>query len=368
MNNELDHTTIDQAIEEDELPRKKRGRSTKIRTATRLQDDDAVLLHTHLAKCVGPLLEKFGAHAATLRSVLLLLCKLRLNAAHGWLRGKRFDELLVQLERATLKHTDRRTLLMCASAWFALMGQSGAPALQEAVQVRYRRLVAKLLANLQPLIQTLRQKTSGFPPALFEEAEVCLYRLEFLGREYAHASSHVNGVASALAHKVATSPDLMHGATTTAELTDGEKVSNPQIGMRASSMKDVVPLTSPLANCLASVLRTLMAQLIFAAEELRETLENGATCNMPNIHKVIHLQIGNFESDDHFRHKGHVPSMPRPQSSPDVDKAGKALIAACDELLPALLRTAGLSDYPCLQAVAIEMLCTVSLHPSTSQA
>ena len=54
--------------------------------------------------------------------------------------SQRFEEILTHLETATLKHSDLHTLAACASTWHALMGQGGAPALQEAVQVSYRRL------------------------------------------------------------------------------------------------------------------------------------------------------------------------------------------------------------------------------------
>ena len=106
-------------------------------------------LHAHLGKCLGPLLQKYGAHATPLRGVLGLLRQLRFGAAHSTLKGKRFDELLVHLEGATLKHSERSTLAACGATWSKLLEQSGAPALQEAVQSSPAAAFKKNLAKMQ---------------------------------------------------------------------------------------------------------------------------------------------------------------------------------------------------------------------------
>ena len=86
-----------------------------------------------------------------------MLRELRFATAQTALKGKRFDEILAHLESATLKHTDGRTLGACAETWRALLGQGGAPALQEAVQLRHRRLVTRLVQGLKPLASARAQ-------------------------------------------------------------------------------------------------------------------------------------------------------------------------------------------------------------------
>ena len=100
------------------------------------------------------------------------------------LKGKRFDEILQALETATLKHTERRTLSACAATWSALLNQEGAPGLHEAVELRHRRLVTKLVGALKPLTSALgggggkkKSKEGVVTHELLDEAQVGRRRL-----------------------------------------------------------------------------------------------------------------------------------------------------------------------------------------------
>ena len=99
---------------------------------------------------------------------------MRLSSAQATLKSKRFDEtLLAQLEDATLKNTDLRTLQACAASWMSLLRQGGAPALQDAVSNRYRRLVRRVESGLKPLLAALKPKAPEPPTIqLLEDAQV----------------------------------------------------------------------------------------------------------------------------------------------------------------------------------------------------
>ena len=88
VNSEYEQLLAEQEEEDDDdddddggrRRRKKTGGSKK-RALRAKQEEEAVALHAHLGKCLGPLLLKYGAHAEPLRGVLALLRELKLHAA-----------------------------------------------------------------------------------------------------------------------------------------------------------------------------------------------------------------------------------------------------------------------------------------------
>ena len=335
-----------------------------VEKAAQKREENVFVLHTQLGRCIGPLLEKYGAHAELLRGVLLLLRQLRLRIAHGSLNGKRFDELLEQLETATLKHTDDHTLAACATAWFSLMAQDDAPALHDAVQVRYRQLVSKLLAKARAPILALKKTDSMSLVSLLAEAEVGFRRLEHLTREKVQAVSQLNGVACHLTQLIATAAECMPALSTSATAPAAGRVGIRNDRKMSGSCAGVQHVTTSVApasaNCLASVLRMLARQFIFVAEELRTKLKSCVP--FPSLRERRAMDLARETCDDNEIDVEQDISSTTVHSlhlSREATNAVRAFTAARKELLPALLRTAGLNRLPSLQMLAIELLCTV---------
>jgi hypothetical protein len=101
-----------------------------------------------------------------------------------------------------IRHTDRATLEACGEAWSALLAQPGAPALQEKVQRRFDKLVARLLLQLKPLKTALKKPSSaqGDPPRfeLVSEALVTLHRLESLAKSQRQPLPGLSGLLGGL--------------------------------------------------------------------------------------------------------------------------------------------------------------------------
>ena len=87
---------------------------------------------------------------------------------------------------------------VCGRAWLSLLRQEGAPALQEQVQVRYRRLVATLLGQLKPVLKLKGKEPQ--PPSLeaLTDAEVVLHRLELLTKDEPTSLPALHGLAGSL--------------------------------------------------------------------------------------------------------------------------------------------------------------------------
>ena len=352
--NNLNHYEDDDDDDDDEPRRTKGRKSGMARKVAQRQEEGAVALHTNLGKCLGPLLEKFGAHAEPLRGVLALLRQLRLSAAHASLKGKRFDEVLLQLETATLKHTDQRTLAACASAWQSLMSQTGAPVLQEAVQVRYRRLVSKLQAAVRPLSAALKKKSADPPPALLEEAEIGLRRLEHLTKEHAQSLPQLKGLTSKLAGLAENSEELMRPivppqpAPPRGPKPGGKKSSRGPSPQSSTPPADKAePLPPPLAGCLASVMRTLTAQFVFSCEAL-----------FINVQQSTRAPLGSRRDSNAAGDDEGGAGAAAVRLSDEAKSLRKTLTNARKELLPALLRTCRMLDQPYMQTLGVELVCT----------
>ena len=174
-------------------------RARKRRKAAESHEETSTALSAHLSKCLAKLLQRFGAHAPQLRAVLALLKQLRFSATQATLKGKPLDKLLQELESATLKHTDEFTLSACGEAWAALLQQDEAPALQDQVQVRYRRMTQKIVTSLRPLTTSLKSKSAAMPSLeVLADAEIVLSRLERVSKNEAQSLSGLLSLGSSL--------------------------------------------------------------------------------------------------------------------------------------------------------------------------
>ena len=104
-----------------------------------------------------------------------------------------------------IRHTDRATLEACGDAWSVLLAQPGVPALQEKVQRRFDKLVARLLLQLKTLKTALKKPSSAQgdnrdPPSLelVSEALVTLHRLESLAKSQRQPLPGLSGLLGGL--------------------------------------------------------------------------------------------------------------------------------------------------------------------------
>ena len=266
--------------------RSKRG--ARSRAVAQEMQEGAVALSAALGKSISTLLQRFGARAAPLRTVLALVAQLRLPAAQANLKGKRFDELLAQLESATLKHADAATLAASARAWFAILRQEEVPAMHEAVAVRFRRLVAEFLSGLRPLSVALKSKKAEPSSSTLRQTQVVLHRLEMLTVDEGQSLPQTIGLADRLLALGAAHPGafeafdvyMKHQRSFESFELSPHKPKAP--GATTSSVRaktTFAPIAiaehahealfaGRLGGCLASLLRLQTAQLVHLVEQL----------------------------------------------------------------------------------------------------